>query len=34
MKEKNINQREKGLKDLLGDIAVYFKLPFLKNSSQ
>ena len=24
----------KELKDPLGDVAVYFKLPFLKNSSQ
>ena len=25
---------DKELKDILGDIAVYFKLSFLKNSSQ
>ena len=34
MMRKQSQNKQKELKDFFGDIALYFKLPFLKNNSQ
>ena len=34
MREKNMQENEEEVKDLLWGVAVYFKLMFLKNSRQ